>query len=293
MSPIEISKAKSLYSELISLTQLFLLRDHRPEDRVLIERDSYRTIRPRKTAPTPTPVAEEAAYKKPISIPPVSPVPEKKVPSQPVQEIPKPLVQSKENIQEIKPAQKKNHDKPAIDLEPGISVPENTADLSYKQFFAEHYPNFPLSDSIPSDHLAIKARDYWMIKQQILPVIILAFDENNQALSFLKNIAKAITLRFAPACVLSGSKIEKEQQWENILSMPTLRLIIACDYELYMQKGLMQFYQQSQHSSIHHLKNTPLLLLSDLSIYLKKPELKALLWNAICNEFKASGGKAE
>lgn len=177
----------------------------------------------------------------------------------------------------LKPVKEKH----ALILEPMDSSAAAPADASFKKFLREHFPNYPLSDTVPSDHLARKARDAWLIKHQILPVIILSFDEQNQTLAFLKNIAKAISLCLAPACVLSGAQLEKEQQWDRILSTPDLRLIIACDYELYLQPGLMQYYKPAQPATNHYLKETPLLLLSDLSLYLKKPELKSLLWNVI------------
>ncbi len=68
---------------------------------------------------------------------------------------------------------------------------------------------------------------------------------------------------------------------------PDLRLVIASDYDLYLQPELMKVYREAPQQGKHYLNKTPLLLLSDLSLYLKEPQLKSLLWRAICNEFAA------
>ena len=67
-----------------------------------------------------------------------------------------------------------------------------------------------------------------------------------------------------------------------------LRLIIASDYGLYLQPKLMAYYREVTQQGKHFVNNIPLLLLSDLALYLKEPQLKSLLWRAICKEFAAS-----
>lgn len=147
------------------------------------------------------------------------------------------------------------------------------------------FPDWKLSESIPSDSLAKKNKDAWLKNQEVPTVIILSFQENVQQLTFLKNIAHAITLRLAPTRIISASQIEKDNQWEAILKSAQLQLIISSDYGLYLQPQLMQHYKEIPGQSKHTLNNIPLLLLSDISLYLKEPQLKPLLWRAICNEF--------
>ena len=147
------------------------------------------------------------------------------------------------------------------------------------------FPNWVLSKTIPSDAMAQRNKNAWLKNQEISPVTILSFHDNEQQLTFLKNIAHAISLRLAPARVLSASKLEKENGWENILHSPHLRLVIASDYGLYLHPKLMHFYREVPQQGKHFLNKVPLLLLSDLSLYLKEPQLKPLLWRAICNEF--------
>lgn len=150
------------------------------------------------------------------------------------------------------------------------------------------FPDWILCETVPSDVIAQKHKNAWLNDQIMTPVIILAFDDEEKQLTFLKNIAQAISLRLAPTRVLSVQKLEKENSWENVLNSSHLSLIIACDYGLYLQPKLMRFYREEPQQSKHFLNQIPLLLLSDLPLYLKEPQLKPLLWRAICNEFAAS-----
>ncbi len=298
--------AKKRYSELLALTQLYLLREHKLTERCIMEKAAFQTVKP--AAPTFTgrisgsregsdavifdegialaiseekppshkiskpiaPVSTSSSIQSPAAIASQSPA---KIPVQRVAQSTAPLEKSVAA------------DQKSILLEPINSSPEYRADLSYMQFFKEHFPEYSLSSTIPSDQKAQKTKDAWKIKHQILPVAILSFHEQSQSLAFLKNIAKAIHLLLAPTCVLSGNNLEKNQQWDEVLTTPDLRLIIASDYELYLRPGLMEHYTQDKQSGKHFLKRIPLLLLSDLTLYLKKPELKQLLWNAIRTEF--------
>lgn len=320
MSPISTLTPRDpqqSFNELLSLTQLFLLREHQLTDKCRMSREAFLSIKPH-VSPSKHPIhppqylKEQLVESRPLPLQQVNKLTDEESKAEPNRLDDSPRdgrTVTEEVIKAKKLTEKVNMDEkasppppqkisPEIDSKPikekrslvleTMDCPAAPASLSFKDFFKEHFPHYPLSDVVPKDHAARKARDAWLIKQQIQPVIILSFDEKNQSLAFLKNIAKAISLRLAPACVLSGTQLEKEQQWEKIFSTPALRLIIACDYELYLQPGLMQHYRSVQSSAKHYLKDTPLLLLSDLSLYLKKPELKLLLWNAICNEFDAN-----
>lgn len=292
MSLTNISGPKERFSELLALTQLLLLREHKLTDKCMMEKTAFPTAKPgslkiseaskkemekkkiEPVAPSIVPTQTFSTFSEPKA--PVA------IPVQPPVAVPNVMINEfKNSTAPPRPADKKK----SIALEPLNSSSENHIDLSYMQFFKEHFPQHSLSNTIPSDQKARKTKDAWMIKHQILPVVILSFHEQNKSLAFLKNIAKAINLDLAPACVLSGTNLEQNQQWDEFFSTPILRLIIACDYELYLQPGLMKYYSQDKQSSKHLLKQTPLLLLSDLSLYLKKPELKLLLWNAIRAEF--------
>jgi hypothetical protein len=282
MNPSNILIAKKQFSELLALTQLFLLREHKQTEMCMLEKTAFLDAKPilkKGSKPLTQPADIPPALNISTAIPPPQ-----KVTQATMQPIKKPLVPTIENVKESAAANP-IPEKKSINLEPISSAIENQVDLSYMQFFKDHFPQQPLLNTIPIDHQAKKIKDAWKIKHQVLPVAILSFHAQTQSLAFLKNIAKAIQLFLAPTCVLSGVELEKNRQWDEVLSTPNLRLIIATDYELYLQPELMKHYRQDKQLSKHFLKSTPLLLLSDLSLYLKKPELKQLLWNAIRTEF--------
>ncbi len=302
MSLTTLPAAKKLYSELVSLTQLYLLREHASTERCKIDPLSFSTL---KSAAKKNPTSPYDAN------PPVNTLSLRHVPQPLPQKIDTPaelastplIVEKKEEIivkqptpvldtpvvLPATPLPKKTivaqSDKKAFTLEPLVTQAVEV-DLSYKSFFKEHFPHYTLAETIPNDHLAIKIKNNWANKHQILSVVILSFDERKESIEFLKNISKAVSLCLTPACIISGVQFEKEKKWDELLKTPQLRLIITCDYELYLQKNLMQFYHQPDGNTSHLLGEVPLLLLSELSLYLKRPELKRLLWNAICNILK-------
>jgi len=154
----------------------------------------------------------------------------------------------------------------------------------WRKVYETLFPKSLLSQTIPSDAIAQKN------KNPSFAVIILSFHDEDKQLTFLKNMAQAMSLCLAPTRVLSAPTLEKENQWERVLHSSHLRLIIACDDGFYLQPKLMHFYREEPRQSKHFLNQIPLLLLSDLSLYLREPQLKPLLWRAICNEFTACRG---
>jgi len=309
MSPVNQPTAKQLYSELLSLTQLYLVRKDQLSTRCLMSRDAYSTLRPLvpknkkieiKTPPLLHPPSPQTASSEATQKSVTSPSPPPLASSQPtaIATAPPPknetlsfLPEPSQPMEKCEPGKKPSaSDKKIAEgksfaLEP-ITASKLEIDHFYQNFFSENFPYFTLKTEIPSDQLALKVSTGWSSKDQILSVAILSFSEQDESLTFLKNIARAINLCLAPACIVSGLQFEKEEKWKDLLATPDLRLVIACDYELYLQKNLMQHYKPSQVNNIHYLNETPLLLLSDLSLYLKRPELKAFLWNAICNTLK-------
>ncbi|MBA2368920.1 MAG: hypothetical protein H0V82_07855 [Candidatus Protochlamydia sp.] len=176
----------------------------------------------------------------------------------------------------LKPIQSKNF----INLEPLQETAFKGGESDFRELFYKFFPHFPLTESIPDDTLAKKKMFAWSKELEIPPVLLLSFSEDERQFTFLKNIARAITLHFTPARALSAKKIE----WNNLLKNSALRLIIISDHELYSQPSLMAHYQEIPQQGKHFLQKTPLLLLSDLNLYLKETQLKPLLWRAICKE---------
>jgi hypothetical protein len=150
-----------------------------------------------------------------------------------------------------------------------------------KTIFIECFPNYSVLDHPPHDDEAKNVLNRWKQELTDPEIIILSFEESPQQKLFLQNIAKAIQTRFGPTATLNAKKIEVDNQWSTFLNSKNLRLVIACDYALYSFNGLMAHYREAS-GSCRYLNEKPLLLISDLSLYMKESKLKPSLWKAIC-----------
>lgn len=278
------------FAELISLTNLYLLREFHSPDPIFTDPSTHLFYQPyQKTPPHET--------SKPLHTPP-PPYRETSLPRQDINktvqvplptktQIIPPEVSLQQHQQESELENLKLKNTPSsFHLEP-LSGLEHTSQWNdFKPLFQQYFPNHPLNEQIPSDARAKKINTTWKMDQVIPPVVILSFNDQNNQLVLIKNIAKATSLNLAPTRVISAHTIEQQNKWKEFLHSPSLKLIIASDYGFYLLPELMKFYKEVPKSAKHFLHQTPLLLLSDLSLYLKEPQLKSLLWRAICSEFQ-------
>lgn len=296
------------YKELVHLTQLFLLRNYPLKQKLVVQSDTYACLK-QFLSPTAPPIHASAPA-------PVHPSTELLQPG-----IPQPKAQPEPTIPEL-PPQRPHHPLPPIEPPPqpmqpipgpGIADPRlpDKKDIklsngkfsfqlepvapavvddfsSWRQLWKEQCPHQALLEEIPSDRHSQQKKHAWKINQTIPPIVILSFQDAELSLKLLKNLAKAISLHFMPARVLSAKKIEEEKKWEALFNASHLRLIIAGDYGLYSLPGLMKYYKPANEDNKHYLHHTALLLLSDLNLYLKEPQLKSLLWRTICNELQTA-----
>lgn len=216
---------------------------------------------------------------------PVRPLPEKKIlPTPPKPEIQAVSTPPKPNIQTVPIPPK-----PIVAPEPPVASPphwrndeaiavETFNTSSIKALYQRLFPQLPVIHTIPSDAQAKKIANRWKTKNQAAPISILYFSEPGPQKELLSAITKAIDVYFGPARLIHAETIEKEKQWEAFLSSQELKLVIACDYTLWQLTDLMQHFKESPTRT---LKDIPLFLLPDLSLYLKDPSLKRSLWKAI------------
>lgn len=310
---------KERYSELIALTQLYMLREYSSDQLLESSASSFQFFKQKlKTHPLPEskPLPPNSSFEKPSlnknTPPPPStpraidrPPPQQspRPPLVPVQDATEKLQKASAPVEKapilpqqaqtldtapVRPAknEEKPPSKPSFNLEP-LPPPSPINFQDFREFVKTTAPSCVLHEQIPCDLHAKKMKERWKTEKEIPPVVILSFNEQKDHMALLNNIAKAITLQLAPAKVISGHRLEQEKKWEEMLNSPGLRLVIASDYGLYLLPDLMKHYKESAKSARHFLKTTPLLLLSDISLYLKEPQLKPLLWRAICNEFAA------
>lgn len=296
------------YNELLTLTQVYLFREFSLKDTQVANPETFHFFKKKlASAPSLIPIPQHKQNQQPLQpsasqrnapLPP-APYPRQEPSKPPSDTILQPKAASPVKtaaplIDEVPPtiAEDKSPVKSAGSKEVALTpLPSSSTQRDQREFwqlFQTQFPTTPLSEAVPADTIAKKIKDAWLNEQMIPPIIILSFHDGEKHLAFLKNIARAVSLRLAPARVISAPKIEQEKKWEAMLSSTGLRLVIASDYGLYMQPGLMKNYREVPQQAKHYLNNIPLLLLSDLSLYLKEPQLKPLLWRAICNEFASA-----
>lgn len=158
----------------------------------------------------------------------------------------------------------------------GISLTE------MKKAISQTFQEMIILEEIPCDSEAKKMQGMWKDQLVVPQVVLLSFEELPKQASLLINLAKAISICYMPAGVISAHKIEKEMGWAALFSDPALKLVIASDYAIYGLPDLMKNYKENSKTGEHFLKEKPLFLLPDLSLYLKEPLLKASLWRALC-----------
>jgi hypothetical protein len=155
------------------------------------------------------------------------------------------------------------------------------------KLWQDNYPHSPILNNIPSDEQAKLICQRWQYPPSIPEVVLLYFNENLHEKAFLSNVAAAITQYFAPAGLIAAAKAESEKNWDKLLSTPSVRLVIAHHHSLYTLPELTKNYCEDPVRGNHTLGRVPLLLLSDLSLYMQQPKLKIALWQSLCQRFAA------
>ncbi len=253
--------------ELISLTKLFLLSEYSPKEWKFCDEASYRFFKERaqklplpEKAPAPAPKIEAAQEPPKIAIPP--------------KEAPKAITPPKEAP--------KKEEAAVINLEPVRQT--DASDFSdIKKILQARFPALTLLPAPPDDSEAKKES-----KAAFGEIVILSFER--QTSPFIKNLACAIQQEIAPCTIVSAARLESEKEWENLLRQEQLKLILSTDYGLFSLPGAMPYFREIPKQAKSFLGNVPLLLLTDLSLYLKEPKLKPTLWRAIC-QMLSSGMK--
>ena len=232
-------------------------------------------VAPKREAPSP-PEPEPIAVKREMASPPQSEeIPLKR--EAPPELEPEPIAVKREMASPPKSEE--------IPLKREAPLPLTFRD--YRSAFQKAAPHVPIVDEIPNDAIAKKIGDRWKTKNQTAPISILSLSEPPPQKALLEEIALALDLYFGPARIIAAEPIEKEKQWDALLSVPGLKLVIACDYTLWQLGALMRHYKELPAQGSRTLGNIPLFLLPDLSLYLKDPLLTRSLWKALCQKLSS------
>lgn len=162
-----------------------------------------------------------------------------------------------------------------------LSTPSDFSEI--RAFFGKHLPDFALSDSIADDSHAKERAAGW--NRPPAEILILSFNEASKEQAFIHHLACAMNLQLASTQILPAGKIENEIGWEKVLKTGKLRLVVASNYNLHTLPGLLKHFHEDANGR-HTLGNTSLFLLSDLSLYMQQPSLKASLWKSLCQFFQ-------
>ena len=140
-------------------------------------------------------------------------------------------------------------------------------------------PSLYIHPTILDDSKAKKIKNAWKERQHTPKIPILYSDKKDYL--FLKNLAKAIDLTFMKSHLIEATP---QKKWDLFLANKNIKLIIAPDYIIHKNKELMKFYKEDESKKNFFLKNSALILLPDINMYLKDSYLKRSLWNAIRNK---------
>jgi len=186
-------------------------------------------------------------------------------------------------IKEAPPPKKIEPVKPKVEppvlqpMKPKVSEMNNIRSL-----IGRATPHLFLHSEIPSDHKAKQINTAWQERSKMPEIPLLVSKELAPYGELLKSLAHAIDSVYGGCRVVNIAHFEKGNLWEQVLG--TQKLIIIPDVLLSSAKNLLPFYSETPGEVIRKLKGVPLLLLPDLSLYLKDPLLKRSLWNVISAE---------
>lgn len=272
---------KKQYQELVALTQKYLMQEFALRDRKSTDYQTYmyfkqsakqdriqeqKELQPAPSYPVSATPARPQALPTPVPSPIVPPPQDAVIKPEPV-----PPAQSKTDSSTKKSFFERDPMPPAPDSDFG-DIPKIVADK---------FPTQKLLDYVLGDDEAKKINTGWQTETPMPEILLLSFNESPKQKAFLTNMAKAIQFRLGTVTIFSAQKIEHDKGWEAILRSKTLRLIIASDCNLSTFPLLMKHYREVPKQAKHFLGKVPLYLLSDLSLYLKEPQLKPSLWQAI------------
>lgn len=280
------------YAELVALTKLLLLTEYSSQKSLPTTPDVYRALQPipdsvpaSKVIPRPAATVAAKTPPPPAAAPTTTPLRQMPVPPQQQQQAPQKPNNTVTPPPPKEPVSQQQQNTPLFTLNP-LGSPLSTDFKEIKQLLEKHVPGYEIIDHIPSDQAAQHINTAWQYTQATPSVLILSFHDNEKELTFLHNIARAISICLTPAEVISAHKTEQNKGWETLLKSQTLHLIISNDDGIYTLPELKKHLKEHQRDGKLFLDRVPLLLLPDLSIYLKEPKLKAALWQAILTTLK-------
>jgi hypothetical protein len=241
MSPLQNQAA-----ELASLLQLYLRQEHEIKDWISADAENhafFKQLVQSKRRP-----AEPSKKVAPMIEPLAQIAPKPKL--EPVKKEEPVVIVPTPQIEQPKPEEKKLAvEKKPFALEPLPKAhPIDLKDI--REIITEKYPRLSILDTLPEEKITVPA------------VLVIYQQASSSQLTFLKNLVKAISLSLTPATLFDIQMLQRQNLWNHFLQSPNLRLIVTS-------------------GKISHSTETPILEMSDLSLYLTDPLQKQSLWKMI------------
>ncbi|MBP7074247.1 MAG: hypothetical protein KBA81_02555 [Rhabdochlamydiaceae bacterium] len=143
------------------------------------------------------------------------------------------------------------------------------------------FPELALRETILDDAHAKKMSRLWEETYLSAQIVVIAFGEVGAGLDFLKNVVDAIDRLIAPAELIDGAALEKEQGWDLLLKSPSLKGVLCSPWSSWKSTSLSKYYKQNGATQEQFLGSQKLLLLEPSLSYLKNPDRKRKLWQLI------------
>lgn len=287
--------------ELIALTKQYLLQEYALTDRILSEPDTYlyflsyaqqqqrvKQGEQKKQSPTPTPALSPPTrtLAPSIPIPILAPIPTVVYPAargDPVHPVisspaPSPAPAPASTSPPLSPSPPTSSKPFQLDSPPPI---HSIHFGELRKIIQEKLPKVQLVDHLPDDGDAKKRARQWECPKQAAQVLLLSCHETPKQAAILVNIEKALAIYGIHVQMIDGLKLEQSSRWEDIFCASELKLIIISDASFHRLSGLKKYYKEDAKNGRHYLKDRSLVLLSDVSSYLKEPWLKSALWSTL------------
>lgn len=282
------------YQEVIAFTQLYLLQEHKLEERMLCSTESYAYYKEfaTKMRSSKTQVSKSAPI--PTSTVPVisnEPVVSKKIISSPSVEKPKENTFSISTIPLETPApivirEKKTEEKTqttqtfSFQLQP-FEDRSSSQKENFRKLIQQYVPNFPLLDDIPCDQTAKALSLQWQQKHQNPAIVMIIADQSNAMNRFLNDLAHALRFKSSSLTCLSCQQYEVE--FNQLSRSSTLKFVISTPQLLERLPHLKQHLKNDEKGK-QYLGSARIILLKRCERYFQDFLQKKRLWQMLCAE---------
>ena len=270
--------------ELICLTQLYLLQEKKPQERIVCSAESYgfykdfaiklrsiqRTQPPLPPKPQAAPLLEAQQYAPKV------------LPSENKAPITKEVVKT----EQPKPEIKKYEPVPipqafSFQLQPVESTIPTFRNEDFRQLFEQQLPNYQLVEDIPSDDQAKSISRRWQQKNREAVITVVLSDPSEQMRKFLHDLSNALRFKISPLACITSQQFETESK--HLLQSPVFKFLISTPHLLDSMPELQQYCTISKDGK-KYFGPARLILLKGCERYFREPLQKKRLWQMLCAE---------